>query len=78
MADGTTDWILVSQEGGAYLAMGNEDGTFGAFSMLPIKTSTALAGDYNGDGRQDLVLGNALVLGSGDGTFLPSAPDTQW
>jgi uncharacterized protein (TIGR03437 family) len=76
--DGIADWILVSQEGGAYVAMGHEDGTFGALSMLPIKASTALAGDYNGDGRQDLVLGNALFLGSGDGTFLPPLRILPW
>ena len=69
--DGIADWILVSQEKLLYIAMGNADGTFGALLTISAKSPTALAGDYNEDGRQDLVLGNDLFLGSGDGTFLP-------
>src|SRR5262249_51561234 len=28
-----------------------------------------LVGDFNGDGKPDLVTGNSIVLGNGDGTF---------
>lgn len=82
--DGRLD-IALSTGNGAAIMLGNGDGTFGA----PVQVVTALGtparavvpGDFNNDGKQDLVVvGNGFVqsnpifvlLGNGDGTFQPA------
>ena len=82
------DWIqdvaiLRLATSGISVLMGNGDGTFQAplffdtgvpLFQMPEKRSLA-AGDFNGDGNQDLVATNAsaasisVLLGNGDGTF---------
>jgi hypothetical protein len=57
---------------------GAGNGTFGApISSVTVKAAgvSPLTGDFNGDGKRDLVLGNVL-FGNGDGTFTlgPVAP----
>src|SRR3989442_1048229 len=60
--------------------LGNGDGTFQPVQYFPIGASGAesvAAGDFNGDGKLDLVFANAasnnvsVLLGNGDGTFRP-------
>jgi hypothetical protein len=61
--------------------LGNGDGTFtesmGAFENLgaqPRGDKGILAGDFNGDGKQDIIYGNAIWQGKGDGTFTYYGP----
>ena len=86
--DGVPDLVFVNGLSGVLVLLGNGDGTFGqtpdyTLSGLPDPVSsnslgTAVAGDFNGDGKQDVaVFGigvnppSAIVtgLGKGDGTF---------
>ncbi len=59
------------------VSLGNGDGTFQVpFQVLPSAQNTVVgpltAGDFNGDGILDLVAGNQLFYGKGDGTFTPA------
>ena len=59
----------------AGVVLGNGDGTFGP--ILPISLNQTFdgpffTGDFNGDGKTDLIGGSSLFLGTGNGTF--SAP----
>jgi len=83
--DGKLD-VAFADVNGAAVALGNGDGTFGA--PLQVVTSPGavpawgvLTGDFNNDGKQDLVvLQNGfftpnpvfVLLGNGDGTFQPA------
>jgi hypothetical protein len=76
--DSAIDLAVGAQVGGVSIFLGNGDGTFtilGSYSGGP----TLVAGDFNGDGKLDLVTPNvgynggaiavAVLLGNGDGTF---------
>ena len=58
---------------------GKGDGTFGVAKVTPLMATTPIhqevvSGDFNGDGKKDLVSGYGLVLlGKGDGTFTQTA-----
>ena len=59
--------------------LGNGDGRFGSttrLTRLPVEGgATAVAfGDLNGDGLQDVVVGNSIILNLGGGAFGPSMP----
>ena len=80
-ADLNQDDILDITVANAYSAnlsilLGNGDGTFAdaIFSNVYVGASGQKIADFNGDGRQDLVVRNvpnsiALMFGNGDGTF---------
>ena len=61
---------------------GNGDGTFNAgtsvFSLFRASPGNLVAGDFNADGKQDLLVARfgsgLLYLGHGDGTFVPVPP----
>ncbi len=69
-----------------YVCLGNGDGTFGApiTTSLPAAWSAVAAGDFNTDGKLDLVVvfeavypaqtPPVVMLGNGDGTFGKSLP----
>ncbi len=76
-SDGKLDLILpygvaLCQQGLIFVP-GNGDGTFG--TPVPLNVSQniqnpgLLVGDLNKDGKPDLIWGNAVLLGNGDGTF---------
>jgi hypothetical protein len=91
--DGRQDLVVVNdqyfaQGGGAAscaedvsILLGRGDGTFEPEPRLTIGTcpNFVAVGDFDGDGRQDLVLANgvagdlSVVLGRGDGSFGPEA-----
>ena len=59
--------------------LGNGDGTFQTPVVTPAEADTMVAGDFNGDGKADLVFGRAgsgsyTLLGNGDGTFQAGIP----
>jgi hypothetical protein len=62
------------------ILLGNGDGTFQPGQELALKgqPTSLVAGDFNGDGRGDLAVGEyggwggiSILLGNGDGTFQP-------
>jgi hypothetical protein len=85
--DGILD-LAVSSGGSVSVLLGNGDGTFRAAHGYPVGLSenyggsgnSVAIGDFNGDGKPDLVVVNnagnnvSVLLGNGDGTF-PAAPN---
>ncbi len=66
--DGHTDAVFVSSgETRSYLGMG--DGSFQPAWSAPIGGAPCILADLDSDGRVDLLIGDAMAMGSGDGTF---------
>jgi len=76
--DGKAD-IAISAEGAFSVLLGNGDGTFTVTAVPPAALILPLAsGDFNEDGKIDLVVANSLnsmsiLFGNGDGTFTAAA-----
>src|ERR1700690_3499244 len=68
-----------SQNDQVWIYLNNGDGTFQPPKSFAVGTAVfaMIAGDFNGDGKIDLVTGNtqsrdlSVLLGNGDGTFQP-------
>ncbi len=71
--DGKIDFALGDYYGNfAFLLLSNGDGTFqykGATAIGAANSSSLAAGDFNRDGKLDLVGNGKILLGNGDGTF---------
>jgi FG-GAP-like repeat len=82
--DGKLDFAALSEGPGLiYVVLGAGDGTFHTASNTTVPPSlsvsfSVLAGDFDGDGKADLIVANSMnstgnlyfLRGSGDGTFL--------
>jgi Bacterial Ig-like domain (group 3)/FG-GAP-like repeat/Chitobiase/beta-hexosaminidase C-terminal domain/NHL repeat len=77
--DGIGDLVVSNaSDGTVSVSLGNGDGAFGSpqviFTYPSGSTQQVLAGDFNGDGKQDFAILNAdgsvfIALGNGNGTF---------
>jgi hypothetical protein len=78
--DGRTDLVGSIGAGPASkvaVAIGRGDGTFGAARPLGVAATPIAVGDFNNDGRVDIVVsGVAILPGNGDGTFRAARPVT--
>lgn len=83
--DGKTDLALGNWgDKSVSILLGNDDGTFQPKVDYSIGTgsdgpTTVIVADFNGDGRQDVAVGNEsgtvnILLGNGDGTFQAPVP----
>jgi regulation of enolase protein 1 (concanavalin A-like superfamily) len=80
--DGIVDLASTASGAGArpiIVALGNGDGTFNAPKAAPANGVVLTAGDFNKDGKLDLVVSDAsdlplkMLIGHGDGTFAAPA-----
>lgn len=79
-SDGKSDLAILNVTGyssSVLILSGNGDGTFQPPAAYPAgqNPGVIVAGDFNGDGKPDLAVGNfnglGVLLGNGDGTFQP-------
>jgi len=66
--DGFQDFIVTGSEG-AFVYLGTGTGTFTRGTSFVPASSFLQAGDFNSDGNIDILAGNAVRLGNGNGTF---------
>ena len=78
--DGKLDLVVGFEfTGGVVIMLGQGNGLFGAATLYngtsgaPLSgTQRVITGDFNKDGKQDLVTGGSYARGNGDGTFVSS------
>jgi hypothetical protein len=71
--------VNATTNGGTFLLFGNGDGTFQP-AVLPANLNGFVAefvGDFNNDGKPDLLFGIQTALGNGDGTFTVLPPPAK-
>src|SRR4029077_4136785 len=75
--DGRTDLVVLRTQidsacpaPGGSVFLGNGDGSFQAEKSIAA-SAPVLVGDFNGDGKADLLESESILLGNGDGTFQP-------
>jgi uncharacterized repeat protein (TIGR01451 family) len=75
--DGRTDLVVLRTQidpacpaPGGSVFLGNGDGSFQAEKSIAA-SAPVLVGDFNGDGKADLLASESILLGNGDGTFQP-------
>jgi hypothetical protein len=66
--DGYEDLVMSTNTSATRVFLSKGNGAYTALAAS-ISASPQLLGDFNGDGKLDLVAGNHLYLGHGDGTF---------
>jgi len=74
--DGKLDAVVLS-EAGLGVLLGNGDGTFQSVSFFAVPPNTGgtfFTGDFNNDGKADLIIGSQVFLGNGNGTFTALPP----
>lgn len=68
--DGIPDLVVSRQDQAAQVYLGSATGAFGAGSVVSTGGNPIALGDFNGDGKLDLLTNNGVLPGKGDGTFL--------
>jgi hypothetical protein len=79
--DGKPDIVICGLTSGITTLIGRGDGTFTATALSAAGITPCgpapgqvLTGDFNGDGKKDLLVRDTVLLGNGDGTFTVGAP----
>src|SRR4029079_9565803 len=60
----------------ANVLLGNGDGTFQLTNVKSTASSVQNAGDFDNDGRLDILTADGVLPGNGDGTFRELVPST--
>ena len=66
--DGYEDLVISTKSGATRVYLSKGNGSYTALAAS-ISASPQLLGDFNGDGKLDLIAGNYMYLGNGNGTF---------
>jgi FG-GAP-like repeat/Bacterial Ig domain/FG-GAP repeat len=66
--DGYEDLVISTKSGASRVYLSKGNGSYTALAAS-ISASPQLLGDFNGDGKLDLIAGNHMYLGNGNGTF---------